>query len=158
MKTITQYNGWSSAGDKCHTSSMDMAKVLLASSTIHFSDGHTLHYPAGTSRLLDVVWVDETQDKGDTVIPLPQLNTEDRQHNVARFVGAVFIIQGDDLRLRSRAYPGHKPEDFPEYVKDGICKYPRGEMRLSIFDAREEKLILENLHKRLRELREAHHV
>ena len=155
MRTITQYNGWSADGDKCHTSSIDMAKVLLTSSTIHFTDGTSKLYPAGASKLLDVVWVDEAQDKGDIVTPLPQFGTEERKANVARFIGAVFIIQGDDLRLRARAYPGHKPEDFPEYVKDGICKYPRGEMRLSIFDAHEEKLILEKLHQRLRVLREA---
>lgn len=155
MKSVTPYNGWNEAGTKCHISSVDMAASLLSCSTVHFGNGTSKDYGKDDTRLLDVIWIDEEQ-RG-AVVDLPQLNAKDCKP-AQRYTGAVFIIEGTDLRLRSRAYPGHKPEDFPEYFKDGKCIYPKGEMRLSLHDAFERKTIYERLMRTIRELREQHHV
>ena len=146
---VTPYNGWSADGCKCQISSLDMAKYLLVSSTVFFGDGTSKTYGKDSTRLTDVIWVDETQEMPDTVINLPQLGTSERTPNAKRYIGAVFCIEGEDLRLRARAVAHHRTEDFPEH-----SKLPRGEMRLAPADAYEERLVFKQLNQRLRELRE----
>ncbi len=132
-----------------------MAASLLASSTVVFSNGAEQHYSNEDTKLICAMWVDEEQAKASDTTKLPQLGTEDKRAP-ARYTGVVFVIEGKDLRLRSRAYPGHKPEDFPEYVNDGKCIYPKGEMRLALSDAWERKLIYDRLMKIIRDERSKH--
>lgn len=117
------------------TSIVDHASALLCDTTIIFGDGSELKCPKGELKAAE--WLTEEQVKRQ--IDLSHIQPGMQEEIAANFEGMVFTIEGDNLRLRMRAYARHNGEDFPGE------KLPKGPMRLRIEDALERKLVFNKL-------------
>ncbi len=154
----TSYYKWNREGTIGHISALDMATTLLCSSTIIFGDKTERHYPKETSKLIESLWIDEEQEKSGEALELPQIGKTVENKTRSIYSGIIFKIEGDDLRLRARAYPGHDPADFDDYMVGIKCKYPLGIMRLRIENARERFEIYKSLMDIIMNARGAHNV
>lgn len=141
-RNVAHFQKWSRDGRVRMTSIVDHASALLCDTTVIFGDGSELKCPKAS--LVKAEWLTEEQVK--RTIDLSHLQPGAQEDIAASFEGMVFTIEGDNLRLRMRAYARHTGEDFPGE------KLPRGTMRLRIEDALQRKIcfnwLMELVHNR----------
>jgi hypothetical protein len=134
-RDTTHYVKWSHDGRRHQTSIIDHASALLCRTTIILGDGKEI--PCKPGKLLGHEWKTEEQVKRS--IDLSHIRPGAREDVQAAFTGMVFDIEGDNLRLRLRAYARHSGESFPGE------NLPAGQMRLRVEDALERKLVFNEL-------------
>jgi hypothetical protein len=139
MKTNT-YEAWSDDGNKVALSNLDHAASLLSRSILLFGDGTQREFTPAT--LVKSEWIKDSEV--NAVIEMGHVGGKDIVQ-ATEFEGCVFFIEGDDLRLRMRAYARHNGESFP-----GL-KYPNGRMELFCHSAQKKAVyqrLLDIVHER----------
>lgn len=128
---------WNDTGDGLITNSVHWASALACHSFVLFGDGTRRDYEP--AKIVKTEW--RTIERLGQKVSLDSLGDDFKGMNddlVSVFEGAVIVIEGPELRLRTRALAGHYGESFPE---DG---YPAGPMRLYI-DALDRKIKYDRL-------------
>jgi hypothetical protein len=116
---------WSADGHTIKISSLLWARLLLAHSEVVFADGATMKYRPATlvSAQYEEVTTGSTEFVKNANLPGGGVTIDNR----ATFKGVTFVITGDNLRVRVRAY--HRA-DGKEFGHPGV-------MRLACPDTRE---------------------
>lgn len=123
---------WNETGEGLITNSVHWASALACRSFVVFGDKSQREYEPAEIKKIE--W--RTIERLGQRVPLDSLGENFKGLNddiISTFTGAVMVIEGKDLRLRTRALARHFGESFPE---DG---YPAGQMRLMI-DALDRKI------------------
>lgn len=124
---------WSEDGNVMVTSVLDYAATMLCRSIVVFGDL--------TQREFEPATLDETREitakQVQRVIDMSHMGGG-KEEISDEFNGMVFIIKGDNLRLRFRARSYQRGEDFPE------MELPAGEMQLFV-DTEQKKRAYDRL-------------
>jgi hypothetical protein len=139
MKTNT-YVAWSDDGNRVALSILDHAASLLCRSVVIFGDKTTRAFEP--AKLIKHGWVKDSEV--NRVIEMSHVGKEDIVQ-ATEFEGCVFYIEGQDLRLRMRAYAKHLGEAFED------MQLPKGPMALycdSAQKAEAYKVLLDLVHKK----------
>ena len=134
---------WNDSGTGLQTNNLWWAASLACHSFVVFGDGTRVEFEPAT--LSNINW--RNIRRLGKKVPLDSLGTDfkgmdDDIYSV--FKGAVMTLEGEGLRLRTRALAGHYGESFD----DG---YPPGRMRLFV-DALERKIKHDKILDKIKEL------
>ncbi len=113
---------WSDDGNRVATSMINFATALLCRSTVYFGNGERKEYEP--AKLVGYETITDKQVERE--IDLSHVQEGEKMVLCTEFRGLIFYIEGQDLRLRTRACAHHRGESFDD------MKLPRGEMRLEV--------------------------
>ena len=133
-RNVTHYNKWSKDGRRFETSILDHAAAMLCPSKVEFGDGTFKSF--GPAKLVKTEWI--TEDIPVRTIDLSHIAPGASETITKTYDGMVFSLEGDELRLRMRAYAKHQGEDFKDNPEHPMT-LPAGQMRLWV-DATERKI------------------